>query len=491
MTRPELRGLDGLGRIWFRLGATHQYYPLLHSAFWLEHRLWGDAVWGYHLVNVFCHAFSAWLVFRILRRLEVRGAPLAAAVFALHPVHVESVAWISEQKNTLSTVFYLVAMLAYLGFDRDRRASSYLLAVGSFALALLTKTVTATLPGAILVVLWWRRGRLSWKRDFLPLAPWFALATAGGLVTVWVERQLIGAEGADFQLGFLARCLVAGRAICFYVGQLLWPAKLMFVYPRWAVDPSDWSQYLFPLGVCAALAALWKVRGWSCAPLAGFLFFCGSLFPVLGFFNVYPFVFSFVADHFQYVASLGALVLVSASAALGIERLRPSARIAARAACVAVVGILAALTWRQSHVYRDPETLYTATLASNPGCWMCRTNLGSLMSSSGRFPEAVEQYREALRIKADSADAHNNLGNALVRSGSVEEALPHYHEALRLRAGFAEAHANLGNALYLLERDAEAVLELEAALRIRPDYAPAQKNLSLIRGQQPGTTIKK
>src|SRR5215467_4647730 len=159
VTRPDLRSLRGLGRIWFDVGATQQYYPLLHSAFWFEHRLWGDATVGYHIVTVLLHAFAVCLLLQVLRRLKVPGAALAAAIFALHPVHVESVAWIAEQKNTLSAVFYLMAMLAYLRFDEERDMPSYSLASTFFGLALLTKTVTATLPAALLVIFWWRRGR--------------------------------------------------------------------------------------------------------------------------------------------------------------------------------------------------------------------------------------------------------------------------------------------------------------------------------------------
>ena len=189
VTGPELRSLAGLWRIWTDPGATQQYYPLLHSAFWLEHRLWGNAVLGYHLVNVVLHATCAWLLLRVLRRLQVAGGLLAAAIFALHPVHVESVAWISEQKNTLSLLFYLSALLVYVRFDETRRRRDYVLASGLFLLGLLTKTVVATLSGALLVILWWRRGRLEPRRDVMPLLLWFAIGGGAGLYTAWFERS--------------------------------------------------------------------------------------------------------------------------------------------------------------------------------------------------------------------------------------------------------------------------------------------------------------
>ena len=258
--RPELQSWNGLCRIWCDLKATQQYYPLLHSAFWLEHRLWGDATLGYHLVNIALHVVAALLVAVILRRLKVPGAYLAAAIFALHPVHVESVAWITELKNTLSAVFYLSAALVYLRFDHSREKASYFLAFGLFVLGLLSKTVTATLPAALLVVFWWQRGRLSWRRDVLPLLPFFALGAAAGVFTALVERKLGGAEGAAFDFTIVERCLIAGRAIWFYLGKLFWPADLIFIYPRWHVSQAVWWQYLFPLAALLLLAGLWAIR---------------------------------------------------------------------------------------------------------------------------------------------------------------------------------------------------------------------------------------
>ena len=175
VTRPDLQSLTGLGRIWFEVGATQQYYPLLYSAFWVEHQLWGDHTLGYHLVNVLEHAVAAWLLYLVLRRLKIPGALLAAAIFTVHPIEVESVAWIAEQKNTLSAIFYLAAMRVYLEFDESRQRSRYVMALVLFVFGLLTKTVTASLPAALLVIFWWQRGTLAWRRDVWPLAPFFVL----------------------------------------------------------------------------------------------------------------------------------------------------------------------------------------------------------------------------------------------------------------------------------------------------------------------------
>jgi len=478
VTRPDLRSLHGLWRIWFDLGATQQYYPLLHSAFWFEHKLWGDAVVGYHLVNILLHATAACLLLVILRRLKIPGALLAAAVFALHPVYVESVAWITEQKNTLSALFYFGAALAYLRFDKERRTSLYVTALGLFVLGLLTKTVVATLPGALLVVFWWQRGRLWWRRDLAPLIPWFALGASAGLLTAWVERKLIGAEGAAFDFTLLQRSLLAGRVIWFYLVKIFWPANLLFIYPRWEIDPAVWWQYLFSLGAIALLCALWLIRRRARGPLAGLLFFVGSLFPVLGLLNVYPFIFSFVADHFQYLASLGIIVVVSAAIAALLARLPVRARLAAQALCVAVLAALAVLTWRQSRTYRDPITLYQTTLERNPGCWMCGNNIGMALADSGRYQSAIPYYEQTLRIRPNLPEAHNNLGNALLQTGRVSEAVGYYRKALQLKPNYFEAHNNLGAAFFRIGKLPEAKKEYEAALRINPDFDAARNNLA-------------
>ncbi len=488
VTRPALQSLRGLWRIWFDLGATQQYYPLLHSAFWLEHRVWGDAVLGYHLANVLLHAISACLVVALVRRLAIPGAWLAGLVFALHPVCVEAVAWISEQKSTLSGVFYLAAALAYLHFDRSRQRRHYFWAVGLFALALLSKTVTATLPAALLVVFWWQRGRLEFRRDVRPLLPWFALSAAAGLFTAWVERTYIGANGADFALSLPQRLLLAGRVIWFYAGKVVWPVDLIFTYPRWTIDPSAWWQWLFPAAVVAVAIGLALLARKQRGPLAGFLFFAGTLFPVLGFLNVYPFIFSYVADHFQYLATLGIIVPVTCGATLAARRMR-LANQPATALSIALLAILAILTWRQSGDYRDAETLYRATLARNPASWMAHTNLGvALVETPGRLPEAVAEYQAALQLKPDDAQTHTNLGNALAQiPGRLPDAIAEFRTALRLKPSLVQTHNDLGVALSQMPGQLpQAMAEFQTALRMKPDYAEAHDNLGVALAQIPG-----
>jgi len=366
VTSPELQSLHGLTRIWFDLGATQQYYPLTHSAFWIEHRLWRDATLPYHVVNIGLHALSAFLLLVILRRLGVRGAPLAAALFALHPVQVQSVAWISELKNTLSGVFFLLSALMYVRFDSDRYPRDYTASFGFFVLALLAKSVTAVLPGVLLVIFWWRRGRLDWRRDVAPTLPFFAIGGSAGVFTAWVERTYIGAQGAEFHLGPIDRVLIAGRAIWFYLGKLFWPIDLNFEYPRWSIDSSVAWQYVFPLAGLGLLVVCWLLRRRSRAPLAALLLFGGILFPALGFLNVYPFKYSFVADHFQYLAMIPIVALVSAGATIASDRRLANQRAIVVGAGLVLVTTLASVTWSQSHDYTDAVTLYRSILARNP-----------------------------------------------------------------------------------------------------------------------------
>ena len=524
VTKPSLQSLEGLWRIWFEPGASQQYYPMLHTAFWVEHRLWGEAVLGYHLTNVLLHATAACLLAVIVRRLfntdsvaspgtiptskeisnpgsqagRYPGAGwLAAFIFALHPVGVESVAWISEQKNTLSAVFYLGAAAAYLRFDQDRNQARYWQGLVLFGLALLSKTVTATLPAALLVVFWWQRGRLDWRRDILPLLPWLMLGATGGLVTTWVEHTFFvavqidnGGPGTEYSLTLLERGLLAGRALCFYGGKLAWPEQLIFTYPQWSVDAAVGWQYLFPLSVAALAVGLLRTARQHRGPLAGFLFFSGTLFPALGFINIYPFIYSYVADHFQYLASIGAIVPFAAGLAWVVNAMPDDrARGLARAGVVLLLSILGILTWQQSGMYRDVKALYEATLARNPSSWMAHSNLGLILAKNPEsLPAALAHFETAARLKPRNAEVHNYLGSALARiPGRKAEAIAEFESALRLSPNFPHAHVNLGVALMEFpERIMEALVHLETAVRLKPDLADAQYLLGCALAKIPG-----
>jgi tetratricopeptide (TPR) repeat protein len=474
----------GLARIWLEPRTSPQYYPLVHTGYWVEHRLVGLDPRAYHLTNVLLHALSAFLLFRLLERLRVPGALFAAALFAVHPVMTESVAWITERKNVLSLAFALGSLIAYLRFAppeseaAERRWGPYALSLALFCAALLSKTVVLTLPAVVAVILWWKRGRIG-ARDLVPLVPFLAVGIPAGLHTAWLERHHVGAVGAEWALPPLARVVLAGRALWFYAGKLAWPDPLIFFYPRWQIDAADPAQLAAPLAAAAVLAALWAARTRiGRGPLAAVLLFAGILVPALGFFNVYPFRYSYVADHFQYHATPALLALFAAAATRAAAQLGPRARAPALAAAVALLLALGSLTFRQAHAYRDLETLYHDTIAKNPGAWNAYLNLANLLSSQGRNREALPLAREAARLAPNVADAWNTLGGVLFLTAAeapadararVDEANLAFAHTLALDPGHIDALYNGAVALEAAGRREEAaryrarIAELERA----------------------------
>jgi tetratricopeptide (TPR) repeat protein len=494
VTRLGLRSLGGLWSIWTDLHATQQYYPLLHSAFWLEHHIWGDATLGYHLTNVLLHATSACLLVRLLRFLGLHGAFLAGLVFAVHPVCVESVAWISEQKNTLSLVFYLLAALRYLNFDRLRSQPdarrAYAEASILFAMALLTKSVTSTLPAALLVLFWWKNGRIAWKRDVVPLLPWIAAALISGSLTSWVERNIGGAQGGDFDLSVVQRCILAGRITWFYLGKIVWPTDLVLIYPRW--DMASASAY-WVLGLAAVVVVtvtlMWlshRRRG----PLAAWLLFVGTLFPALGFFNVYPFIFSYVADHFQYHAMIPVIAAASVLAVGLVERAAPAGRAIGWSVVAGVVALLGIASASDSAAFQSQLTVFSATIKENPKSWMAHDSLGLWYKDHGDPVKAIAHFQEALRLRPDYPQAHNNMGLCYEGEGDMGRAIDEFRTALRLKKDLVEAHINLGSALVADPASVdEAVAEFREAVRLMPDFAGAHDNLGSALLKQPGGMI--
>lgn len=483
-----LESLDGLRRIWFEIGATDQYYPLVFTSFWVERQLWGLAPMGYHLVNVLLHAASAILLYLLLRRLGVPGAALAAGAFALHPVHVESVAWITERKNTLSGLLYLASMHACVRFSGiiddteprilKSRSTAYVAGLALFILALLSKTVTASLPAAMLLLIWWKRG-MAKPRDVLPFVPFFVLGAAGGAVTAYVEKHHVGTQFIDWNLSILDRCLVAGRAICFYFGKLFWPAELVFIYPRWTIDASQAVQYVYPLLVVAIVAAMFLLRRRiGRGPLTAAMFFIGTLTPALGFIDVYPMRFSFVADHFQYLASIGPLAL---AAAVGYRLVKPAAaRMVLALVLCAALGVRAR---QQTRIYFDVYALWGDTIARNPECWMAHGNLGSQLANDGRLDEAIRHFEESLRIHPAAPHVEKSLADALVSAGRAAESIAHFKAALEMRPEDSRVLTNLGNALLKLGRAEEAAACHRRAVDLAPRDAHLRHNLAVALGK--------
>ncbi len=482
-----LRAPGGLARIWSDPAASPQYYPVVFTSFWLEQRAFGPGPAARHATNVALHLAAALLLWRLLLRLGVPGAALAAALFAVHPVHVESVAWITERKNVLSGCLYLAALAAYLRFDPlgpeppvRRPALPWVASFVLFVAALGSKSVTASLPAAVLLLVYWRRGRIA-RRDVWPLLPFAAAGVASGLYTAWLEKTHVGAFGAEFALTPIERVLVAGRALWFYAGKLVWPSGLTFVYPRWSVSQSEAWQYLFPAAAAIVVGALFAARARiGRGPLVAVLFFAGTLVPALGFVDVYPFRFSFVADHFQYLASLGLLTLFAATiAALG-ARLRPTARRALAAGIAALLATLALLTFENARGYHDLETLWTRNLDRNPDSFLAHNNLGVLLGERGETAAAFGHLNEALRIKPDDPEVLANLAGIYTRMGNLDRALPLAQRSVALEPSYAKSHFNLGNVWMRLGRTDEAEASYRTAVRLDPSLALAWNNLGAI-----------
>ncbi len=485
---------DGLARIWFSAHHQSQYFPLAYSTLRFERALWGLDPQGYHAVNVLLHVFNALLLWRLLRRLAVPGAWLAAAIFALHPVQVESVAWITELKNVQSNLFYLLAVLAWVRFvekPAGPRWGFYWLALLLHTLALFSKTTACTLPAALLLVLWWRGEAVRWRR-VIQVLPFLVLGVAMGLVSVWWEDHLGNyVPDSGVGLGFVGRVLVATRAVWFYAAKVFWPVNLTFSYPRWEINARAPLQYLGLAGCVAFGLLLWlRRRSLARGVVAGVLFFVAALSPLLGFIPLYTFRYSFVADHYQYLACAG-LIIPAATLISGRLASKPSGRAFRLCLPGALLLVLGLLTWKQAHIYADEKTLWQDTLAKNPASWMAHHNLGSAFQKGGQLDEATAQYQETIRLKPDYTPAHYNLGNTLSKKGQLDEAIHQYQEALRLKPDYADAHYNLGNILMKRGQMGEAVRHFEEAIRFKPDDPEVHNNLAnaLVRENRTGEAI--
>ncbi len=472
---PNLNFWQGLYRVWLK--GSVQYYPLTYTTFWIECHFWGMNPSGYHLVNIGLHALDAVLLWRVLLRLNVPGAWLAAAIFALHPINVESVAWIVERKNTLSTFFYLCSILAALRFwlpdetespgPQGSRAALtdwkfYWLSFGLFVCALFSKTTTIPLPAVILLLVWWKRGRITF-RDVGFCIPFVIAGVAVGLITHHVEQSL-GASGKEFQFSLVGRVLLAARNFWFYLGKLAWPHPLMFVYPRWNIHASSPLAWLPVLALAPVAVILWLKRNgpWGRPIFVALAYFAGLLFLVLGFFNIFFFLYSFVSDHFVYLACMGPFALVAAAITLAF-RGRPggiSPGYLITSACV--LALLAALTWNQSRAYADAETLWRDTIAKNPNAFLARNNLGDLLIQKGQMDAAIEQYQKSAAIYPDQGVFHN-LGNALLSRGRIAEAWQVFQMEVQSDPGSASAWADLGNACLQTGRTLDAIQYLQKA----------------------------
>ncbi|HEU0208844.1 MAG TPA: tetratricopeptide repeat protein [Candidatus Udaeobacter sp.] len=523
---PCVIGPLGLKEIWTSAQAV--YYPLVLTTFWTLHKLIGLNPLPYHALNVLLHASSAILFWRVLKLLQVRGAWFGAALWALHPVMVQSVAWITELKNTQSCLFYLLSIFLFLVWEKREEttsqqcASSFPVRTGKrwagmlfassllcFTLATLSKTSVVMLPFVLVLCIWWLRGKIH-RRDVLAFAPFAVVSLFASAWTVWEQKFHAHAVGPDWSQSLPERFIIAGRAIWFYLSKLIWPHPLIFIYPRWEVHSGQLVAWLPLLGALFLFALIWSVTtgglfqkgnmsvhsktSWTRAVFFATAYYVISLFPVLGFFSVYFFRYSFVSDHFQYLASMGPLALAGAGmATFGARLFDTSAELQGVAIsqsqlrnrklsffgiCAAFLVLLGFLTWRQTAEYHDLAGLYTATIRKNPDCWMAHYNLGIVLGEQGEIDQAITHYRQAITLRSDYAEAHYNLARLLIEQGRLDEAIGHYEKAVEINPADPEGQNNLGVTLFGVGRVDDAIAHYRKALQIRPNYPEACCNLA-------------
>ena len=474
---PAIRDWSGLWRIWFVPSEVQEphYRPMTYTSFWLEHKLWGFTAAGYHVVNVLLHLTNTVLLWRLLLRLAVPGAWVIAAVFAVHPLHVESVAWAIERKDVLSGLFYLTCTLTWSRFLEEPRWWRYGLALVLLAAGTLAKNMVVTLPAALLILHWWRDGRVT-ARDLLRLAPLFVVALGLVAIDLWMVTT---ATPASFGYSIIERVLIASRAFWFYVGKLLYPADLAVIYPHWDVRVWDLPGWAGLVAAVALVGLLWFFRHRiGRGPLAGTLFFAVTLSPTLGFVDHTYMLFSFVADRYQYLAGIGLTAVVIGAAAHVTGRLPDVWRKAALGLTMVALLVLGTLTWRQAGIYSDEVTFFRHVIAHNPQAAGAHLNLAKALIALDRSEDAVAAARVAVEQRPDSHDAHINLGVALSHLERFDEAETHFRRAVEIAPHESGPVANLGVLLQRRNRLDEAETYLRRALVIAPRDLSVLGNLA-------------
>lgn len=467
---------EGIWQLWFdpataylqRDAVEGHYWPLLYTTFWVEHKLWGFHPLGYHALNLLLHFANTALLWRLLLRLGVPGGFFAAAVFAVHPLHVESVAWVISRKDLLSALFYLMAFLMWMRFIETPRPGRYAAALVLFGAALLCKSVAITLPAALLILQWWREGRIT-PRDFMRVAPFFLVGLVVGGFDIWFYKSK---TALSFDYSVYERILIASRALWFYVEKLLWPSNLAVIYPRWEIDVVDPAGWVYVAAAAAVAPALWILRHRvGRGPLACALFFGVTLSPTLGFVDYSYMGHSFVADRFQYLAGAGVIVLFATAAVLGMRHFSPVADRTTKGVALALLALLGVATWNQTGVYRNEVSLFKHVISFNPGSWAAHQNVGMALLRLNEFEESESYLRRSLELFPLNPKAFRNLGEALKGQERYEESLKWYRVAAGVEPDEPLNHTGMGTVLFQLERYAEAVLSMKRALELEPDSA--------------------
>ena len=497
----------GFADIWLNpslIESEGHYWPVVYTTFWVEYLLWGLDPVGYHVVNVVLHAANTMLIYALLRRLAVPGAWAAAAIFAVHPTHVDSVAWAIERKDVLSALFYLTSALAYIRWDerrrelaatrRRRRAAGrrrrvrrlealYAASLALFALGLLSKSMVVTLPVMLLVYHWWRTGR-AFGREAVRTVPFFAVAIG---VTLGDLAYYRARESVTLDISLGERVQIVSRSFWHYVQKLLWPSDLLPIYPRWDVDGGDLLGWGLLLAGIAVVVGLWLLRDRiGRGPLAGFLFFGVTLAPALGLIDYGYMNTSYVADRFGYLAGIGLIALVVGSLTrvaalyeLG-DRLTPARALAVL--CVPVLVVLGMTTWRQARNYETPERFFTHIVTNNPDArGGAYSNLGNAYREEGDLEAAIGAYMQSLENdKPNVVLPLHNLGVAYADSGDLEAAESYYRQALDLSSSHIPALTNLAVLLIDKGEQDEGEELLQKALRLKPHEPLVVHNLATL-----------
>jgi protein O-mannosyl-transferase len=476
---PLLSAPDGLYRIWFSTDSPSQYFPLTYTTFRAEYQLWGLNPAGYHAVNVVIHSINALLLWLVLKRLSIQWAWFAAAAFALHPVQVESVAWITERKNVLMLFFSLLSVLCWVEFIFGSKSGrkAILLYAGSLlfcALALFSKATACTLPAALVLVLWLKRSPVTVKR-WLQIVPYIAMAIGIGLLVMWWEKHHQCMGVVNLGLSSTEKTLIAGRALWFYLWKLVWPINLTFSYPRWSIDETDIWQYAWPAASALVLVSAWIWRKQlGRGVVTAILFFPAMLFPMLGFFSLYTFVYTFVADHYQYMASIGPIAIATGVISTAYRRSGEKAKFVIVSAASILLITLGTLTWQQCGAYKNSYTLWADTLKKNPDSWLAHGQIAHPLYSQGKFDEALSHINRVLELAADVkqmdpmayTNAYHNKGLILANKGEWKNASEQFKMELEVNKNSVLVHYLLANTLVKQGKIEEAKLHYQEGLTI-------------------------
>jgi tetratricopeptide (TPR) repeat protein len=473
-----LTGLALGNVLWaFTTGHASNWHPLTWLSLMLDAELFGKNPFGPHLVNLLFHAANTALLFLLLRKLTVATwrSAFVAALFALHPLHVESVAWIAERKDVLSTLFALLALWSYARYATDGCRRSFAFALIFFALGLMAKPMLVTLPFVLLLLDWWPLQRISnLRRLFLEKIPFFLLSSVSSVIT-FIVQQKGGAVAALMKFSMVERIENAFVSYTRYLGKTFWPEALANPYPH----PGHWelSLVIFSVALIGGLSALAVISARKFPfVFTGWFWFIGILIPVIGLVQVGN---QAMADRYSYLPLTGIFIIF----AWGLNEACVNRHVPKPAVVFLAAIILFAAGWqtRSQLVYwQNSGTLFRHTLAVTENNYIAWNDLGTYLSSRGQVPEAMDCFQKSLKINPGNADALYNLGNADTKLGKVDEAISNYHRAMQIDPNHADVLANLGFALAAKKQFDEAVTCFELALQLDPDSADAHNNLATV-----------